>query len=48
MSTPITPQMVKQLRDRTDMPMGECKKALEVSGALFGSSLPASVIIPAM
>jgi elongation factor Ts len=32
MSTPITPQMVKQLRDRTDMPMGECKKALEVSG----------------
>lgn len=32
MSTPVTPQMVKQLRDRTDMPMGECKKALEVSG----------------
>src|SRR5204862_569731 len=25
-------QMVKQLRDRTDMSMGECKKALEVSG----------------
>src|SRR5439155_16812486 len=32
MSTPITPQMVKQVRDRTDMAMGECQKALEVSG----------------
>lgn len=28
MSTPITPQMVKQLRDRTDLPMGDCKTAL--------------------
>lgn len=28
MSTPITPQMVKQLRDRTDLPMGDCKQAL--------------------
>ena len=28
MSTPITPQQVKQLRDRTDLPMGDCKQAL--------------------
>ncbi|HUR54622.1 MAG TPA: translation elongation factor Ts [Gemmataceae bacterium] len=28
MSTPVTPQMVKQLRDRTDQPMGLCQKAL--------------------
>jgi elongation factor Ts len=28
MSTPVTPQMVKQLRDRTDLPMGDCKTAL--------------------
>jgi elongation factor Ts len=28
MSTPVTPQMVKQLRDRTDLPMGDCKQAL--------------------
>jgi elongation factor Ts len=32
MSTPITPQMVKQLRDRTDQPMGLCKQALDQSG----------------
>lgn len=33
MSTPITPMMVKQLRDRTDLPMGDCKAALvEASG----------------
>jgi elongation factor Ts len=31
----ITPQMVKQLRDRTDLPMGDCKAALvEASGDL--------------
>jgi len=29
MSTAVTPQMVKQLRDRTDQPMGLCKKALD-------------------
>ncbi|MDB5313354.1 MAG: tsf [Gemmataceae bacterium] len=29
MSTAITPQMVKQLRDRTDQPMGLCKQALD-------------------
>jgi elongation factor Ts len=29
MSTPVTPQMVKQLRDRTDQPMGLCKQALD-------------------
>src|SRR5947208_1457372 len=29
MSTPTTPQMVKQLRDRTDQPMGLCKQALD-------------------
>ena len=28
----ITPQMVKQLRDRTDQPMGLCKQALDQSG----------------
>ncbi len=28
MATPITPQQVKQLRDRTDLPMGDCKAAL--------------------
>ncbi len=28
MSTPITPQAVKQLRERTDLPMGDCKNAL--------------------
>lgn len=32
MSTPITPQQVKQLRDRTDLPMGDCKSALVESG----------------
>ncbi|MFO0824122.1 MAG: translation elongation factor Ts [Gemmataceae bacterium] len=32
MSTPVTPQMVKQLRDRTDQPMGLCKQALDQSG----------------
>lgn len=33
MSTAITPQLVKQLRDRTDLPMGDCKSALvEASG----------------
>jgi elongation factor Ts len=32
MSTAITPQMVKQLRDRTDQPMGLCKQALDQSG----------------
>ncbi|HEV3440053.1 MAG TPA: translation elongation factor Ts [Gemmata sp.] len=31
MSTPVTPQLVKQLRDRTDQPMGLCKQALDVS-----------------
>src|SRR6185369_3524228 len=25
----VTPQMVKQLRDRTDQPMGKCKQALD-------------------
>ncbi len=25
----VTPQMVKQLRDRTDQPMGLCKQALD-------------------
>src|SRR3954451_13669516 len=29
MSTAITPQMVKQLRERTDQPMGLCKQALD-------------------
>src|SRR5437762_2622576 len=29
MSTPVTPQMVKQLRERTDQPMGLCKQALD-------------------
>jgi len=29
MSTPVTPLMVKQLRDRTDQPMGLCKQALD-------------------
>jgi len=33
MSTPVTPQMVKQLRDRTDQPMGLCKQALDQNGA---------------
>jgi elongation factor Ts len=28
----VTPQLVKQLRDRTDMPMGMCKQALDQSG----------------
>lgn len=28
----ITPQMVKQLRDRTDQPMGLCKQALDETG----------------
>jgi elongation factor Ts len=32
MATPVTPQLVKQLRDRTDMPMGMCKQALDQSG----------------
>ena len=32
MST-VTPQMVKQLRERTDQPMGLCKQALDQSGA---------------
>ena len=32
MSTPITPQMVKLLRDRTDQPMGLCKQALDQNG----------------
>jgi elongation factor Ts len=31
MSTPVTPQLVKQLRDRTDQPMGLCKKALDLN-----------------
>jgi len=31
MSTPVTPQMVKSLRDRTDQPMGLCKQALDQS-----------------
>src|SRR5262245_47282928 len=31
MSNPVTPQLVKQLRDRTDQPMGLCKKALDLS-----------------
>jgi elongation factor Ts len=29
MATPVTPQLVKQLRDRTDQPMGLCKQALD-------------------
>ena len=32
MSTAVTPLMVKQLRDRTDQPMGLCKQALDQSG----------------
>lgn len=32
MSTAVTPQMVKQLRDRTDQPMGLCKQALDQNG----------------
>jgi elongation factor Ts len=28
----VTPQMVKQLRDRTDQPMGLCKQALDQAG----------------
>lgn len=32
MSNPVTPQMVKQLRDRTDQPMGLCQKALVQAG----------------
>jgi elongation factor Ts len=32
MATPVTPQLVKQLRDRTDQPMGMCKQALDQSG----------------
>jgi elongation factor Ts len=32
MSTPISPMMVKQLRDRTDQPMGLCKQALDQNG----------------
>ena len=32
MATAITPQMVKQLRDRTDQPMGKCKQALDQNG----------------
>jgi len=28
----VTPQMVKQLRDRTDQPMGMCKQALDENG----------------
>jgi elongation factor Ts len=31
MSTSVTPQLVKQLRDRTDQPMGLCKKALDLN-----------------
>ncbi len=29
----VTPQMVKQLRDRTDQPMGLCKQALDQTGS---------------
>ncbi len=29
MATPVTPMLVKQLRDRTDQPMGLCKQALD-------------------
>jgi elongation factor Ts len=32
MSTPVTPELVKKLRDMTDQPMGLCKKALDTSG----------------
>src|SRR5262245_50082359 len=28
----VTPQLVKQLRDRTDQPMGLCKQALDQNG----------------
>src|SRR5262245_16009014 len=28
----VTPQLVKQLRDRTDQPMGMCKQALDQNG----------------
>ncbi len=31
MSNPVTPVMVKQLRDRTDQPMGLCKQALDTN-----------------
>ncbi|MCE9563271.1 MAG: translation elongation factor Ts [Planctomycetes bacterium] len=31
MSTPVTPQLIKQLRDRTDQPMGLCQQALKQS-----------------
>ncbi len=31
MATPVTPMQVKQLRDRTDQPMGLCKQALDHS-----------------
>ncbi len=31
MATPVTPLLVKQLRDRTDQPMGLCKKALDMN-----------------
>jgi elongation factor Ts len=31
MATAVTPQLVKQLRDRTDQPMGLCKKALDMN-----------------
>lgn len=32
MATPVTPQLVKQLRERTDQPMGLCKQALDQAG----------------
>jgi len=31
MAAAVTPQLVKQLRDRTDQPMGLCKKALDMN-----------------
>ena len=39
MSTPVTPQLVKQLRDRTDQPMGLCKQALDQNGGDLEKSI---------
>ena len=39
MATPVTPQMVKQLRDRTDQPMGLCKQALDQSAGDMEKSI---------
>ena len=39
MATSVTPQMVKQLRDRTDQPMGLCKQALDQSAGDMEKSI---------